>query len=69
MTDLGNSSTGDGIQTRALTARCCRSDAGRRADENEQEFVGHLTRKRQRDLVRLLKDVVYRRGWKNGPVS
>ncbi len=41
----------------------------RLADENDQEFFGHLTGEEQADLVRLLKDVVHRHGWKDVPVS
>jgi DNA-binding MarR family transcriptional regulator len=41
----------------------------RLADENDQEFFGHLPGDEQASLVRLLKDVVYRHGWKDVPVS
>jgi DNA-binding MarR family transcriptional regulator len=41
----------------------------RLADENDREFFGHLTGEKQADLVRLLKDVVHRHGWKDVPVS
>jgi DNA-binding MarR family transcriptional regulator len=39
------------------------------ADENDEEFFGHLTGERQADLVRLLKDVVHQHGWKDVPVN
>ena len=39
------------------------------ADENGQEFFGHLAVKSQNDLVRLLRNVVRPYGWKNAPVS
>ena len=39
------------------------------ADENDREFFGHLTMEQQTGLVRLLKDVVHRHGWKDVPVS
>jgi DNA-binding MarR family transcriptional regulator len=41
----------------------------RLADENDQEFFGHLTGEKQAELVRLLKDVVHRHGWKDVPVN
>jgi DNA-binding MarR family transcriptional regulator len=41
----------------------------RLADENDQEFFGHLSAEEQAGLVRLLKDVVHRHGWKDVPVS
>jgi DNA-binding MarR family transcriptional regulator len=41
----------------------------RLTDVNDQEFFGHLTGEKQADLIRLLKDVVHRHGWKDGPVS
>ncbi len=39
------------------------------ADENDREFFGHLGGEEQAGLVRLLKDVVQRHGWKDVPVS
>jgi DNA-binding MarR family transcriptional regulator len=39
------------------------------ADENDREFFGHLAGEERADLVRTLKDVVQRRGWKGVPVS
>jgi DNA-binding MarR family transcriptional regulator len=41
----------------------------RLADDNDEEFFGHLTGDEQGGLVRLLRDVVHRRGWKDVPVS
>jgi MarR family transcriptional regulator, lower aerobic nicotinate degradation pathway regulator len=41
----------------------------RLADENDQEFFGHLTRDEQSGLVRMLRDVAHRHGWKVVPVS
>jgi DNA-binding MarR family transcriptional regulator len=41
----------------------------RLADENDQEFFGHLTEDEQASLVRLLRDVVHRHGWKDVSVS
>jgi DNA-binding MarR family transcriptional regulator len=41
----------------------------RLADENDQEFFGHLAGEAQADLVQLLKDVVHRHGWKDVPVG
>jgi DNA-binding MarR family transcriptional regulator len=40
----------------------------RLADENDQEFFGHLRGDEQAGLVRLLRDVVHRHGWKDVPV-
>ena len=39
------------------------------ADENDQEFFGHLSKDSQAGLVQLLKSLVHRHGWKNVPVS
>ena len=39
------------------------------ADENDREFFGHLPGEERADLVRLLKNVVHRHGWKDVPVS
>jgi len=41
----------------------------RLADENDREFFGHLPLEQQTGLVRLLKDMVHRHGWKAVPVS
>ena len=41
----------------------------RLADENDQEFFGHLSSEDQTNLVRLLKDIVQRHGWKDVPVG
>lgn len=41
----------------------------RLADDNDQEFFGHLTKDEQARLLGLLKDVVQRHGWKDVPVS
>ena len=37
------------------------------ADESDRKFFGHLAMEQQNDLVRLLKDVVHRHGWKDVP--
>lgn len=41
----------------------------RLADDNDQEFFGHLTGDAQAGLARLLMDIVHRHGWKDIPVS
>lgn len=41
----------------------------RLADENDQEFFGHLAKDEQARLLGLLKDVVQRHGWKDVPLS
>jgi DNA-binding MarR family transcriptional regulator len=41
----------------------------RLADDNDREFFSHLTTEQQHDLVRVLKDIVYRHGWKDAPVN
>lgn len=39
------------------------------ADENDHEFFGHLTKREQAELLRMLKGIVQRNGWKDIPVS
>lgn len=39
------------------------------ADENDREFFGHMSEEEQASLVRLLRDIVHRQGWKGVPVS
>ena len=58
-------------QSVALTAKGAKlvPMLARLADENDQEFFGHLTGAEQAGLVRLLRDVVHRHGWKDVPVS
>ena len=41
----------------------------RLADENDEEFFGHLPAEKQTDLVRSLQAVVHRYGWKDVPVT
>jgi DNA-binding MarR family transcriptional regulator len=40
----------------------------RLADDNDQEFFGHLSGEERTNLVRLLQNVVHRQGWKDLPV-
>ena len=58
-------------QSVALTAKGAKlvPMLARLADENDQEFFGHLTGAEQAGLVRLLRHVVHRHGWKDVPVS
>ena len=58
-------------QSVALTAKGQRRvpSLAQLADENDQQFFGHLAIEQQDDLVRLLKDLVHRHGWKDVPVS
>jgi DNA-binding MarR family transcriptional regulator len=39
------------------------------ADRNDQEFFGHLTPEQRDELVKLLKEIVRRRGLKDVPVD
>lgn len=41
----------------------------RLADENDQEFFGHLKPDERRKLVKLLEDMVRKHGWKDLPVT
>jgi DNA-binding MarR family transcriptional regulator len=41
----------------------------RLADENDQEFFGHLQQEERRSLVTILEDMVRRNGWKDLPVE
>lgn len=41
----------------------------RLADDNDQEFFGHLPGEEQIRLVRLLQDIVHRQGWKDVPID
>ena len=41
----------------------------RLADENDAEFFGHLSPDRQAGLVRVLKNLVRKHGWKDIPVK
>lgn len=42
---------------------------GRLADENDNEFFGHLTPDEKTSLFNLLQEIVRRNGWKNVPVE
>ena len=44
-------------------------DLARMADQNDEEFFGHLSAGQQRALVELLQDCVRRHGWKDVPVG
>lgn len=44
-------------------------ELARLADENDREFFGHLTDDERADLVRLLKNLVRRHGWKDVPIN
>lgn len=41
----------------------------RLADENDQEFFGHLSAKQQDELAGRLKELVLRHGWKDVPIQ
>ena len=41
----------------------------RLADENDQEFFGHLSEAERFDLIRRLQEIVHRHGWKDVPTS
>ena len=41
----------------------------RLADQNDQEFFGHLDARQQAELVAVLQECVRRHGWKDVPVS
>lgn len=58
-------------QTVALTASGKRlvPALAQLADENDQEFFGHLKLKERLDLVNLLQEIVRRHGWKDLPVD
>lgn len=58
-------------QSVALTAAGKRlvPELARLADENDQEFFGHLSSAERRALLRLLRDMVHHHGWKSRPID
>ncbi|MBL9125126.1 MAG: winged helix-turn-helix transcriptional regulator [Planctomycetaceae bacterium] len=67
-----NSAAGDRrYQTVALTpaGKKIVPILARLADANDREFFGHLKPEQQARLVRLLRDIVRRQGWKESPLE